>query len=123
MPTITIYQKPTCTTCRTVYAALKNSGADITAVNYYLDPIPKAKVKSLLLKMGLRAKDILRTKEPIYKELNVHHSKHTEDELINLMARYPDLMQRPIVENGDKAVLARPAERVQEILSTQALPR
>lgn len=47
MAKVVVYQKPTCTTCRSVYAALKESGADFEAVDYYTDPIPKAKLKAL----------------------------------------------------------------------------
>jgi len=120
MSKITIYQKPTCTTCRKVYAALKDSGVDFNAVNYYVDRIPKAKIKNLLSKSGMTARELLRTKDPIYKELMLAKKKLTEEELIDLMEKYPDLIQRPIVEKGAKAILARPAERVLEILSIPA---
>ena len=116
MAKITVYQKPTCTTCREVYAALKESGADFEAVNYYVDPIPKAKLKELLGKMGMPAAGLLRKKEPVYKELKVDETKLSEQELIDLMVKHPDLIQRPIVEKGAKAILARPAERLKEIL-------
>ena len=115
MEKITVYQKPTCTTCKQVYAALKESGVDFNAVNYYLDPIPKSKLKELLKKMGISAKELLRTKEDIYQELKLAQKKLSEDELINLMAKHPDLIQRPIVEKGARAILARPAERLKEI--------
>ena len=59
---ITVYQKPTCTTCREVYSALKESGVDFEAVNYYLDPIPRDKLKELLKKMGISATELLRKK-------------------------------------------------------------
>jgi arsenate reductase (glutaredoxin) len=95
---------------------LKESGADFEAINYYIEPIPKKKLKKLLTKMKLSAKDILRTKEPIYKELKLAERDLSEDELINLLVKYPDLIQRPIVEKGKKAILARPAERIKEIL-------
>ncbi len=120
MSTITIYQKPTCTTCRKVYAALKECGVDFNAVNYYVDRISKAKIKSLLSKSGMTARELLRTKEPIYKELTLAKKKLSEDELVDLMEKYPDLIQRPIVEKGAKAILARPAERILEILSIPA---
>ena len=120
MPRITIYQKPTCTTCRQVFTALKESGVDFDAVNYYLDPIPKSKLKDLLKKMGLKAADLLRAKEDIYKKLNLKEKVSKglvgEEELLGLMAKHPDLIQRPIVEKGSKAILARPAERLKEIL-------
>jgi arsenate reductase len=113
---ITIYQKPTCTTCRQVYAALKQSGVDFDAVDYYLDPIPKAKLVELLRKMGLTARDLLRTSEPIYRELRLAHNRLSDDELVDLMVKHPDLIQRPIVKKGAKAILARPAERLKQIL-------
>ena len=58
---ITIYQKPTCTTCRQVHALLRDAGVDFEAVDYYIDPIPKTKLKELLRKMKLSARDLLRT--------------------------------------------------------------
>ena len=116
MSEITIYQKPTCTTCRQVYQALKESGVDFNAVDYYLNPIPKTKLKELLKKMGISAKALLRTKEDVYKELKLAEKNLGDDEIIDLMVKHPDLIQRPIVEKGAKAILARPAERIKEIL-------
>ena len=113
---ITIYQKPTCTTCRQVYNALKESGVDFDAVDYYTDPIPKAKLKELLKKAGIGARDLLRTKEEIYRKLKLGEKDLSESELVDLMVEYPDLIQRPIVEKGNRAILARPAERLKEIL-------
>lgn len=113
---ITVYQKPTCTTCREVYAALKASGVDFAAVDYYTDPIPAGKLADLLRKMGMSARDLVRTKEPIYKTLGLADRGLTDAELVAVMAEHPDLIQRPIVERGDRAILARPAERLKEIL-------
>lgn len=113
---MTIYEKPTCTTCRQVHAALKESGVPFEAVNYYVDLIPKSKLKELIKKMGIRAADLVRKKEPIYQELKLAQKKLTDDQLVDLMIQYPDLIQRPIVEKGSKAILARPAERLKEIL-------
>ena len=116
MSKITVYQKPTCTTCRQVYAALKESGVDFSSVDYYIDPIPKAKLKELLAKMNISARELLREKESIYKELKISEKNFSQDEIIDLMVRHPDLIQRPIVEKGSRAILARPAERLKEIL-------
>ena len=113
---ITVYQKPTCTTCRQVHAALKESGVDFDAVNYYVDPIPKTKLRELLRKMGLSPRELLRTKEPIYKTLRLGERDLTDDQIVDLMVKNPDLIQRPIVEKGSRAILARPAERLKEIL-------
>ncbi|HKH71905.1 MAG TPA: ArsC/Spx/MgsR family protein [Vicinamibacterales bacterium] len=113
---IVIYQKPTCTTCRQVHAALKESGVDFDAVDYYLDPIPKKKLLDLLRKMKMTPRDLLRTKEPVYKTLRIAERDLPDDELVELMVKNPDLIQRPIVENGARAILARPAERLKEIV-------
>lgn len=95
---------------------LKESGVDFEAINYYIDPIPKKKLRGLLAKMNLSARDILRMKEPIYKELKLAERNLSDDELIELMVKHPDLIQRPIVEKGTRAILARPAERIREVL-------
>jgi arsenate reductase len=113
---ITVYQKPTCTTCRAVYTALKESGVDFEAVNYYTDPIPKEKLIELLRKMKMNARDLLRTRETIYKELDLASRSLTDDEIVDLMVAHPDLIQRPIVERGRRAILARPPEKLREIL-------
>lgn len=113
---ITLYQKPTCTTCRAVHAALKEAGVDFDAVDYYVDPIPKTKLKELLRKMGMSARDLLRKNEARYKALKLGERELSENEIVDLMVTYPELLQRPIVEKGARAVLARPAERVKEIL-------
>ena len=113
---ITIYQKPTCTTCRQVHAALKESGVDFDAVNYYVDLIPKKKLSELLRKMKMSPRELLRTKEPVYKTLRLGERDLSDDEIVELMVRNPDLIQRPIVEKGARAILARPAERLKEIL-------
>jgi arsenate reductase len=113
---ITVYQKPTCTTCRQVYAALRDAGVDFEAVDYYTDPIPKAKLRDLLRKMGVPARELLRTKEERYKALRLGERELTDDQIIDLMVEHPDLMQRPIVEKGRRAILARPAERLRDIL-------
>ena len=113
---IVIYQKPTCTTCRQVYNALKESGVDFEAVDYYTDPIPKGKLKELLRKLGMTPRELLRTKDPIYKTLRIGERDLSDAELLDLMAANPDLIQRPIVERGSRAILARPAERIREFL-------
>ncbi len=102
--------------CRQVYTALKESGVDFDAVNYYVDPIPKAKLIELLRKMKMKPRDLLRTKEAVYKELSLGSRDLSDDEIVDLMVAHPDLIQRPIVEKGARAVLARPPERLKEIL-------
>lgn len=113
---ITIYQKPTCSTCREAVKLVEASGQPFTAINYYEQPFTRALLTGLLKKAGLSAKDILRTKEDIYKELGLAKKQVSEDELIALMLKHPDLIQRPLVEKGEKVILARPAETVKKLL-------
>lgn len=116
MSKLTIYQKPTCSTCRQAVQFIKESGTPFTAINYYEQRFTKAQLKTLLKKAGLSPREILRTKEDLYKELKLADSALSDDALIGLMVSHPDLIQRPIVEKGEKAWLARPAERVKDLL-------
>jgi arsenate reductase (glutaredoxin) len=116
MANMTIYHKPTCTTCRQALQIVKDSGQPFDAVNYYEKPFTKSKLKSLLKKAGLKARDVLRTKEDIYKSLGLAKKEVSEEELLDLMILHPDLVQRPIVEKGETAVLARPADTIKDLL-------
>ena len=118
MAGVTIYQKPTCSTCRQAVQLLKESGKSFTAINYYEQPFTKAQLRNLLKKAGLSPKDILRTKEDIYKELGLAKKNISDDELLDMMLAHPDLIQRPIVETGAKVILARPAESVKGLLNS-----
>jgi arsenate reductase (glutaredoxin) len=113
---LTVYEKPTCTTCRTLFALLTERGIDFERVKYHVDPLPEEKIRDLLRKARVGPREVLRTKEPVYRELGLDTRDAGDDELIALMAEHPQLLQRPIVERGDRAVLARPPERVEEIL-------
>jgi arsenate reductase len=99
-----------------VHAQLRDAGVDFDAVNYYVDPIPKARLKELLRKMGIPARALLRTNEEQYKKLDLAKRELSDDEIVDLMVKHPDLIQRPIVEKGARAILARPAERLRDIL-------
>jgi arsenate reductase len=116
MADITIYHKPTCTTCRQAVQMLKDSGTPFTAVNYYERSFSKTQLKNLLKKAGLSPKDVLRTKEDLYQELGLAKKQLSDDELLDLMVKHPDLIQRPIVEKGDQAILARPADSIKKLL-------
>ncbi len=115
MSAITIYQKPTCSTCREAVKLVQASGLPFTAVNYYEQPFTKARLTALLKKGGLSPRDILRTKEDVYKELGLANKSLPDDALIDLMLAHPDLIQRPLVEKGDRVIVARPAETVKRL--------
>ena len=114
---ITVYEKPTCTKCRELDKLLRESGVDYEKINYYVQPLSAAKLRELLKKMGMSARDLLRSSESIYKELQLSARKDlSDDEIIKLMVKHPDLIQRPIVERGARAVLGRPVENVRPLL-------
>lgn len=115
MSKIIVYEKPTCTTCRRVAKAFSDQGIDFQKVNYYIEPFSKPLLKSLLKKMNMKPLELLRTKDNAYKKLKNKIEKLTDDEIIDLMIENPDLIQRPIVEKGNKAILARPPEKIKEL--------
>jgi len=114
--TITVYEKPTCTKCREMDKFLRERGVDFSKVNYYIEPLTKKKLAELVRKMNISPRELLRKSEPIYRELGIATGEFTDVQLISLMVEHPDLMQRPIIERGERAVLGRPTENVEELL-------
>ena len=66
--------------------------------------------------MGMKPRQLLRTSESIYRDLELGQKELSDNEIISLMVKYPDLIQRPIVERGDRAILGRPTENVRALL-------
>ena len=95
---------------------LRESGISYEKVNYYNEPLSKKKLTELIRKMGIKPRELLRTSEPVYRELGLGSADVTDAQLIASMVEHPDLIQRPIVERGDRAVLGRPVEKVKELL-------
>jgi arsenate reductase (glutaredoxin) len=95
---------------------LRESGIPFEKVNYYVEPLSKKKLTELVRKLGIKPRELLRKGEATYKELGLAEDKFSDSELIALMVEHPDLLQRPIVERGDRAVLGRPTENVKALL-------
>jgi arsenate reductase len=87
-------------------------------VNYYIKPLTEAKLRELLAKMEMGPRALLRTSEAIYRELGLGKEEFSDDQLISLMIEHPDLIQRPIVERGARAVLARPVENIKAVIGS-----
>lgn len=113
---ITVYERPTCSKCREMDRFLRDEGVDFSKVNYYIEPLTEKKLAGLIKKMKIKPRDLLRKSEPVYRELGLSKDEFTDQEIISLMVKHPDLMQRPIVERGNQAVLGRPTENVKELL-------
>lgn len=115
MEKITVYEKPTCTTCRKTVKILNEMGVEFDKVNYYIKPFTKNKLKTLLKKMDMQPSELLRKNEDTYKKLDIKNNNYTETQILDFMIADHNLVQRPIVEKGNKAILARPAEKIKEL--------
>ena len=116
MADLLVYEKPTCSVCRKLATLLRERGVDFDRVNFHVEPLGADEIRQLLGKAGIGPRDVLRTKEPVYAQLALGERDLPDGELIDLIAQHPELLQRPIVVRGDRAVLARPVERVLELL-------
>lgn len=115
MDKINVYEKPTCTTCRKTVKMLSEMGIEFDKINYYIEAFSKAKLKKLLKKMDMKPSELLRKGETAYKELKFRENDYTEDQILDFMIADHNLIQRPIVEKGDQAVLGRPIEKIKEL--------
>lgn len=116
MAELTIYEKPTCTTCRGLAELLRERGVDYEAIDYHVEGLTEEELRELVRKTGGPARALLREREPVYAELGLGERELADEEAIALMAQHPQLLQRPVVVRGDRAVLARPPERVLDLL-------
>lgn len=117
MSTVSIYHNPRCSKSRETLSLLKANGVEPEVVLYLETPPDAATLKSLLSKLGFAsARDLMRQKEDLYKELNLADSALSEDQLIQVMIENPKLIERPIVLANGEARIGRPPESVLEIL-------
>lgn len=115
MQNIEIWHNPQCSKSRNAMELLEAKGLN-TSVVKYLENVPtKEQIKAVLKKLNMKASQILRTGEDIYKELNLKEIDD-EDKLIEIMAEHPILIERPIIIKGEIAVIARPIEKLEELL-------
>ena len=116
MSDLTIYEVRSCSTCRSLSALLAERGVEYEGIEYHEVGLTEAEIRELLRKSGLRPRDVLRLREPLVDELGLRDDSVSDDELIAQMAAHPKLLQRPIAVRGERALLARPVERVLELL-------
>jgi arsenate reductase len=111
MRDFTIWHNPRCSKSREALNILESKGADTVIIKYLEEKITAEMIEELLKKLGISAKELLRTKEEEYKGLGLKDETN-EKKLIEAMVEHPKLIERPIVIKGDKAVLGRPPEKV-----------
>lgn len=113
----TIYHNPRCSKSRETLALLEQQGISPEVILYLQTPPSNETIKTLLNQLGMAsARELMRTKEDIYKELDLK-SESNEDALIEAMTANPKLIERPIVIHNDKAKIGRPPESVLELFS------
>jgi arsenate reductase (glutaredoxin) len=115
MAELMVYEKRTCTTCRSLAALLDEKGIEFDRVDFHVEPLTEDEIRRLVSKTGEPARNLFRAREPVYEELKLGDREVDDDEAIALMAQHPPLLQRPVVVRGERAVLARPVERVNEL--------
>ncbi|CNI91001.1 putative arsenate reductase [Yersinia frederiksenii] len=117
MKEVTIYHNPRCTKSRETLALLEQHGIKPQVVLYLDTPPSVTTLKELLQQLGFSdARQLMRTKEDLYKTLNLADKALTQDQLLQAMSENPKLIERPIVVYQGKARLGRPPEQVLEIL-------
>ena len=112
---LTVYHNPRCGKSREALKLLDDKGLDYEVRKYMDEPMSPTELEDVLEKLNMTAFDLLRTKEKVWKD-EFADKDLDENELILLMIENPRLMERPIVINGDKAVVARPTERIEDIV-------
>ncbi|WP_417879271.1 arsenate reductase (glutaredoxin) [Vibrio sp.] len=114
---VVIYHNPRCSKSRQTLELLTSQGIEPQIVKYLDDTPDIATLKTLFKQLGLtKVRDMMRTKEDIYKSLNLADETLSDDDLFNAMAENPKLIERPIVVANDQARHGRPPEQVLEIL-------
>jgi len=116
MTDLTLYHNPRCSKSRGELVLLEARGLAPTVVRYLDTPLDATQIQRLLGKLGISARQLLRTGEDEYKTLNLADGSPSEAQLIAAIAAHPKLMERPILEVGDQAIIGRPPEQILELL-------
>jgi len=110
-----IYHNPRCSKSREAKQLCEDAEVELEIVEYLKTPMDEVELKELLVKLGLRAHDVIRTKEEVYSQLELSPDSD-EEELLVATIKYPILLERPIVVKGKQAVIGRPPENVKQLL-------
>ena len=111
---VEIWHNSRCSKSRSAFNYLKEKGIEFSVREYLKNPPSKEELQEVLNKLNYKPSDLVRKKEAIFKELDLKDA--SEDELLEAMVKYPKLIERPIVINGNKAVLTRPLEEINKVL-------
>lgn len=115
MSKITIYHNGECSKSKGALELLQDASAVFDVRWYLADPLTKEELRALLVKLNMQPSEIIRKGEPLYKEL-FEDRQLTEEQWLDALIEHPVLLERPIVEKGDKAIVARPPDKVNEFI-------
>lgn len=115
MAKLIIYHNPRCSKSREACSIIDTKGIPFEIREYLIDPLDEKEIKDLLKKLGMKAEEIVRKKEDLYKT-KYKNKKLSETEWVKVLTKNPVLIERPIIVKGDKAVVGRPPEKIQSIL-------
>ena len=111
-----IYHNKRCSKSRATVAILEQNDVDFDIVNYLDEPPSESELKAILKNLGISARDLMRSGESKFKELNLSDEFLSEDELINAMLEFPILIERPIVTTEKGVAIGRPPENIYSII-------
>lgn len=112
-----VYFKPNCSTCRTALQLIKdNTKEQIQTIEYLVQTPTVKELKEIVKMMGIKPEELVRKKEPLYKE-NYEGKKITGAQWLKILHQNPILIERPILVLGDKAIIGRPTEKIIEFLN------
>ncbi|MCG8433029.1 MAG: arsenate reductase (glutaredoxin) [Gammaproteobacteria bacterium] len=112
----TIYHNPRCSKSRATLALIEEKGVEPEVIEYLKAPLEQTVLRDIIEMLGVSPRDLLRTGEDEYKQLNLDNPELSDEKIIQIICAHPILLQRPIVVNGDKARIGRPPESVLEII-------
>ena len=116
MKEFTIYHNPRCSKSRQTLQILRDRGVEPSIVEYLKTPLQKDELKKISTSLGFRPKEFVRKNESDFKERNLVNHLEDDDKMIEAMAAYPKIIERPIVVLKDKAVIGRPPDNVLKLI-------
>ena len=116
MSNFVLYHNPRCSKSRAALELLQERGIEPTIVKYLDEPLSAAAIKQLLDKLGISARELIRSKEDAFDELGLANMNLAQQQLIEAMAMEPSLIERPILADDNRAVIGRPTEKLLEII-------
>lgn len=120
---LTVWHNPRCGKSRGALEILDAAGVAYSVRRYLDDPPSVAELDELLAKLALEPRELMRTKESLYRELGLADEALSRADLLRALAENPRLIERPVLVAGDRAVIGRPSERVAELLAELAAPK